>query len=40
MFDFNGLKDRGCGFFIIALVAILALVFALMCFEAWIVMLL
>lgn len=40
MFDSFDTKDWGVGIWILAIVLILALVFVLLCFEAWLVMLL
>ena len=40
MFDNFDTDSWGCGAWILAIVLILALVFLLLCFEAWLVMLL
>ena len=40
MFDKFDTEGWGCGAWILAIVLILALVFLLLCFEAWLVMLL
>ena len=38
MFDSYDTENWGCGTWILAIVLILALVFALLCLEAWLVM--
>lgn len=40
MFDNFDTEDWGCGAWILAIVLILAIAFACLCFEAWLVMLL
>lgn len=40
MFDNFDTEDWGCGTWFLVIVLILALIFALLCFEAWLVMLL
>ncbi len=40
MFDSFDTEDWGCGAWLLCIVLVLAIVFALLCFEAWLVMLL